>query len=60
MDERSLAPRHATVRTIADLLFTERPDPKTQAVQIVNEFWITRFVTRHDELQSKFNRKYDK
>lgn len=58
-DERGLAPRHAFVRVMADLLLAERPNPDTKVVRSVGKLWVTRFVDRHDELKSKFNRKYD-
>jgi hypothetical protein len=53
MDERGLPPTHAAVRKMADLLLHERKG------EAVSERWITRFIKRHDELISKYTRKYD-
>lgn len=54
MDQRGISPTHATVQRMADLLLAGRnPDLK------VSERWVGRFIKRHDELKSKYNRKYD-
>jgi hypothetical protein len=53
MDERGLPPTHAMVRKMADILLHERNG------ESVSERWITRFIKRHDELTSKYTRKYD-
>jgi hypothetical protein len=54
MDQRGLPPTHATVRRMADILLADR-----KADLKVSERWVGRFIERHDELQSKYNRKYD-
>jgi len=54
MDERGMPPTLPFIRRMADLLLSERiPDSS------VGKHWITRFVDRHDEIMSKFLRKYD-
>jgi hypothetical protein len=57
MDQRGLPPTHATVRKMANLLLSNRKG--LDSVDLVSERWVTRFIHRHDELQSKYNRKYD-
>jgi hypothetical protein len=56
MDQRGLPPSHATVRRMANLLLSDR---KAESASKVSDRWVTRFIKRHDELQSKYNRKYD-
>ena len=53
MDERGLPPTHATVRKMAYLLLHEREG------EAVSERWITIFIKRHDDIISKYTRKYD-
>ena len=53
MDQRGMPPRNSTVRQMASLLATQR------GLQPVGERWVYDFVKRHDDLQSKWNRKYD-
>jgi hypothetical protein len=53
MDKRGLPLTHAVVRKMADLLLHERKG------EAVSERWITRFIKWHDELISKYTRKYD-
>jgi hypothetical protein len=53
MDERGLPPTHAIVRKMANLLLHEREG------EPVSERWITRFIKRHDDIISKYTRKYD-
>jgi hypothetical protein len=53
MDQRGMPPRTSTVRQMASLLAAQggsRP---------VGERWVYDFIKRHDDLQSKWNRKYD-
>jgi hypothetical protein len=56
MDQRGLPPSHATVRRMANLLLSDR---KAESASKVSDRWVTRFIKRHNELQSKYNRKYD-
>jgi hypothetical protein len=53
IDERGLPPTHAIVRKMANLLLHEREG------EAVSERWITRFIKRHDDIISKYTRKYD-
>jgi hypothetical protein len=54
MDERGMPPTLPFVQRMADLLLSERkPDSS------VGKHWVARFVDRHDEIMSKFLRKYD-
>jgi hypothetical protein len=54
MDERSLPPTHATVRKMADLLVShQKPSTST------GKNWVSNFIKRHDDLISKYTRKYD-
>ena len=58
MDQRGMPLRIATVREMAVLLAAQRARP-TAAVKPIGQNWAYNFVKRHDDLQSKFNRKYD-
>jgi hypothetical protein len=56
MDLRGAAPRHSTVREIADLLLAARgstPPPS------VGQNWVTKFVKRHPNLSSRFSKSYN-
>ena len=54
LDERGLSPTLPLVRQMADLLLSQR-----EPLSSVGENWVTRFVQRHEELMSKYLRKYD-
>ena len=54
MDQRGIAPSPAAVRTMASLLASQHSRPVT-----AGKNWVYAFINRHDELKSKFNRKYD-
>ena len=54
MDQRGMPPRATTVREMASLLATQHVGS-----QLVSERWVYEFIKRHDDLQSKWNRKYD-
>lgn len=54
MDKRGLPPTHATVCRMANLLLSDR-----KASDSVSDRWVSRFIERHGELKSKYNRKYD-
>jgi len=54
-DQRGMPPRVAFVRQMASLLAAQHhPGSKP-----VGERWVYDFVKRHNDLQTKFNRKYD-
>jgi len=53
IDQRGMPPRNSAVRQMASLLATQR------GLQPVGEQWVYNFIKRHDDLQSKWNRKYD-
>jgi hypothetical protein len=48
--------RIAIVRQMASVLAAQRAGP---TIQPIGERWVYNFVKRNDDLQSKFNRKYD-
>lgn len=52
-----MPPRIAIVRQMAGLLAAQRTGPAT--IQPIGEKWVYNFVKRHNDLQAKFNRKYD-
>ena len=56
MDQRGLAPRSDTVRQMASLLLQKRSQDNTLTV---GKQWVYNFVRRHQELKSRYNRKYD-
>ena len=57
MDQRGILPRIATVRQMASLLAAQYTGSAT--LQLVSEKWAYNFIKRHNNLQSKYNRKYD-
>ena len=56
MDQRGMPPRVATVRQMASLLAAQYGPA---VLQPIGEKWVYNFIKRHDDLQSKYNRKYD-
>jgi len=56
MDSRGGAPRHSTVREMANLLLASRG---STPVLSVGKNWVTEFVKRHSDLSSRFSRRYD-
>lgn len=54
MDRRGMPPTQASVRQIVNLLLAQRGNLK-----IAGKCWVVRFINRHEELKSKYNRKYD-
>lgn len=59
MDERGFAPRVSVVRKMADILISARITPSINASQTVGENWVRKFIGRHEQLKSKYTRKYD-
>jgi hypothetical protein len=57
LDRCSMSPRIAGVRDMARLLLTEHGGSNTPPK--VGIHWVRKFINRHDELKSKYNRKYD-
>jgi hypothetical protein len=54
MDERGLPPTYAIIHKIADLLLSQRKSGLT-----TRKNWIGNFIQHHDNLISKYTRKYD-
>ena len=52
-----MLPKVTIVRQMAGLLAVQRPRPAT--IQPIGEKWVYNFVKRYNNLQAKFNRKYD-
>jgi hypothetical protein len=57
IDQRGIPPTRASVRRSADLL-AQRSE--STAPQTVGQNWVRNFINRHDEIKSKYNRKYEK
>jgi hypothetical protein len=57
MDERGQPPQVATVREMANILLAKRDESTSPSTVGTN--WVRNFVNRHDDLKSKFSRKYD-
>ena len=57
MDQRGMPPRIATVRQMAGVLAVQKAGLSTPLR--VGPNWVSRFIKRHNDLQTKFNRKYD-
>ena len=56
MDSRGAAPRPSTIREMADILLATRGESPPP---IVGVNWVSSFVKRRDELQSRYSRRYD-
>jgi hypothetical protein len=59
MDTRGIPPTQALVHEIAELLLKERVRTTPDANPKLGVHWVYRFIQRHPELQSQYNRKYD-
>ena len=57
MDWRGMPPRIAIIWQMAGLLAAQHTGPAT--IQPIGEKWVYNFVKRHNNLQAKFNRKYN-
>ena len=56
MDLRGAAPRHPQVREMANILLAERG---TTPIQSVGVNWVRNYINRHDEIKTRFSRRYD-
>jgi hypothetical protein len=56
MDNRGGAPRHSTVREMANLLLARRG---TTLIETVSEKWVYNFTKYTPELRACFSRRYD-
>jgi hypothetical protein len=56
-DRRGMPPRIETVRQMASILATQRA--RSATIQPISKNWVSTFLKRHNDLQSKYNRKYD-
>ena len=56
MDSRGAAPRYPQVREMANILLAERG---STPIQTVGQKWVYNFVQRHDEIKTRFSRRYD-
>jgi hypothetical protein len=53
MDQRGAAPRPATVQEMANILLAKR------CQQTIGKNWVYNFVKRHDEVKTRFSRRYN-
>ena len=56
MDRRGAAPRPSHVREMANILLSKRGSTTTQTV---SEKWVYNFINRHDEIKTRFSRRYN-
>jgi hypothetical protein len=56
MDDCSLPPTQDIIRKMADLLLSQR---KSGPFTSIRKNWVSNFIKRHDDLTSKYTRKYD-
>ena len=56
LDRRGAAPRPAHVREMADILLSKRGYTTTITV---GDKWVYNFIKRHDQLKSRFSRRYN-
>lgn len=60
MGERGFPPRISIVRQMAAILLSARTERTVDTSSInIGQNWVRRFINRHNELQSKYTRKYD-
>ena len=59
MDTRGIAPTQALVHKMAELLLMERVQVASTIQPKIGQHWVYRFINRHSELKSRYNRKYD-
>ena len=59
MDTRGISPTHALVHEMAELLLAERVQVASTTQPKIGRCWVYRFINRHSELKSRYNRKYD-
>lgn len=60
MGDRGFPPRISIVRKMADILLSARTGSPINASSLnVGENWVYKFIKRHDQLQSRYTRKYD-
>lgn len=56
LDQRGAAPRPSHVQDMANILLSNRGSSKTQPI---GKNWVYNFIKRHDELKTRFSRKYN-
>ncbi|ODM17099.1 hypothetical protein SI65_07498 [Aspergillus cristatus] len=56
MDQRGAAPRPAHVQDMANILLSKHGDTNIKTVGVN---WATNFIKRHDELKTRFSRRYN-
>lgn len=59
MDTRGTSPTQALVREMAELLLAERVQVASAIPPKIGQRWVYRFIQRHPEIKSRYNRKYD-
>jgi hypothetical protein len=59
MDTRGISPTQALVQEMAELLLAERVQVASAVRPKIGQHWVYRFLKRHSELKSRYNRKYD-
>ena len=59
MDIYRILPTQALVREIAKILLTERVRDALTIPPKIGQYQVYRFIKRHPELKSRYNRKYD-
>jgi hypothetical protein len=59
MDRRGMPPTQVLVRQMAEILFAGRVVDALKQKPQIGQRWVYRFLCRHPELQSKYNRKYE-
>ena len=59
MDTRGMPPTQALVRQMAEILLAERVQDASTEKPDIGKRWVLNFLSRHPELKSKYNRKYD-
>src|SRR6187402_44595 len=59
IDTRGISPTQALVHEMAELLLAERVQVASTIPPKLGQHWVYRFINRHSELKSRYNRKYD-
>jgi hypothetical protein len=56
LDQRGAAPRPSHVQDMANILLSNRGSSN---IQPIGKNWVYNFIKRHDELKTRFSRKYN-
>jgi hypothetical protein len=59
IDTRGMPPTQVLVQQMAEILLKERVQDASTEQTKLGKLWVYRFINRHPEIKSRYNRKYD-